>query len=166
MTACSKCSQGHPRRRIKRRSSGRKGSWSQAGEREVVSQMQRLQRLKSQTVCLEIQMLTRSSPKDCTLGILCVSTFYSHPLLGYAACCCLPTVMHSCMRWWGKSNLGMGRALNAVSLVAGQLTSSTQEPTCTEDQHLRTFTNNFFRKTPTAKQTNNSPHTHTKCVYY
>lgn len=155
---CSKCSQGHPRRQIKRQSSGGKGSWSEnRGQRSGLADAAAAEVEESD--CLT--QTGTGAPGGARLFSSSASPcFCNHSFLG------TPHPSAFISAWSdGKDSSEHGESPLSWILPVRQLIASIQWPVCTEDTRLRSFTKNCFKNPWTIKQTNNSPHSHAKCVY-
>lgn len=167
MTTCLKCLQWHPRRQIKRQSSGGKGSWSKnRGQRSGLTDTAAAE--AEDSACF-IQLDTRALGVHHRLQIegwasSASPCFCNHPLPGHIAYCCLTSiVMHFCVaKQWQKEFWALGEPFCQL-LPVGQF--SIQWPVCTEDTYLWSFTNNFFRKN-TNSQANKqlTTHPHKMCL--
>lgn len=124
MTTCSKCLQWHPRRQIKRQSSGGKGSFSKnRGQRSglidtaaaEVEDSACFTQLGTHALGLHHRLQTEawaSSVSPC---------FCNHPLPGHTACYCLTSaVMHFCVaKQWQREFRALGEPFRQV-LPVGQ----------------------------------------------
>lgn len=111
MTTCSKCSkclQGHPRRQIKRQSSGGKGSWSEnRGQRSGLADAAAAEVEESDCLTQTGTQALRVTTGARLLSSSASPCFCSHAFLGHTT----PISIHFCMKWWQRQFWALGEPL-------------------------------------------------------